>query len=773
MFLRTLPFLCALLLLACSRSGISDDTTSDQDEASSALDQLITEAGAQERADAVLSLTLADSAFRTAEQLNDIPRQARAGSVLLYAAVQLDSLALFERLEPIVIELYENAGDGAALAHHLRRMGDAHYRKGLSTQAEAFYSESIRKGIEAGAGSELAETYSSMGSLVLENGTPAEAIALQRKALTLLDSIGLDSIPRIRALSNLAQAMAWAELPDSAIHYHEAAIALIGTNGNQQLLAWNILNLGTVYIDKGRYEEALVELQRAHDLHAQANMPFDAAASIYYMAYCHEHVSPPSKVISSYERVIAVYDSLDMPHRSMVGHSALGRYLIDLDSTRCAENGMDEQERNRIALDHCRSGLAICRTLDYPSQLGDILDGLCDIERVNGDLDSAMIHAQEAIKIRESTHALGRAAGSYLDLGRVFHAKGELRASERAYLTGLERIRDTPNVQNEVALHDALQLLYADLGRYALAYDHLRKTRALTETNLSETKRQDIVERDLQWQFDRKQLADSLAAALQLRTEADLRVIAELRSESAETRTWIIAGGGAMLLVSGTVLVILDRRRRREAFAKQAAQLEIKALRAQMNPHFLFNALNSIGAFIRNHEPEKAHGFIAQFARLVRLVLENSRKTEVPLKSDLEALELYVGLEQARTQNRFAYLLELAPGIDPETVMVPPMVIQPFVENAIWHGLEGKEHGGEVVVAIDQKDGLLRIVVRDNGCGLKRAAAQGDNGHSHRSVGTTITTERLDLLAQQKGERAGWKYVERPIGTEVEIRLPI
>ncbi|MBK8709681.1 MAG: hypothetical protein IPN30_14550 [Flavobacteriales bacterium] len=106
-------------------------------------------------------------------------------------------------------------------------------------------------------------------------------------------------------------------------------------------------------------------------------------------------------------------------------------------------------------------------------------------------------------------------------------------------------------------------------------------------------------------------------------------------------------------------------------------------------------------------------------------------------------------------------------------MMVPPMVIQPFVENAIWHGLEGKEHGGEVVVAIDQKDGLLRIVVRDNGCGLKRAAAQGDNGHSHRSVGTTITTERLDLLAQQKGERAGWKYVERPIGTEVEIRLPI
>jgi LytS/YehU family sensor histidine kinase len=123
-----------------------------------------------------------------------------------------------------------------------------------------------------------------------------------------------------------------------------------------------------------------------------------------------------------------------------------------------------------------------------------------------------------------------------------------------------------------------------------------------------------------------------------------------------------------VLLVCGTVArCILDRRRRREAFAKQAAQLEIKALRAQMNPHFLFNALNSIGAFIRNHEPEKAHGFIAQFARLVRLVLENSRKTEVPLKSDLEALELYVGLEQARTQNRFAYRLELAPGIDPES----------------------------------------------------------------------------------------------------------
>ncbi|MBK8498696.1 MAG: histidine kinase [Flavobacteriales bacterium] len=133
---------------------------------------------------------------------------------------------------------------------------------------------------------------------------------------------------------------------------------------------------------------------------------------------------------------------------------------------------------------------------------------------------------------------------------------------------------------------------------------------------------------------------------------------------------------------------------------RDAARMQAQVLRTQMNPHFIFNALNSINNYVHENERDLASGFLTKFARLMRLVLENSRYNEVPLNQDLEALRLYMDLERARTNNKFDYAIEVDPAIDQESAMVLPLVLQPFVENAIWHGLSRKEGKGHLVLCV-------------------------------------------------------------------------
>ena len=211
--------------------------------------------------------------------------------------------------------------------------------------------------------------------------------------------------------------------------------------------------------------------------------------------------------------------------------------------------------------------------------------------------------------------------------------------------------------------------------------------------------------------------------------------------------------------------------------------LETQALRSQMNPHFIFNALNSINAFVQGNDPDMASTYLSKFARVMRLVLENSRHAEVPLASDLEALRGYLDLERKRMRDKFDYTIDIDPGIDPSEVMVPPLVVQPFVENAIWHGMAGKEGTGHITLRVQQKGEQLLWIIEDDGVGrnahqaMKEANESGPAENTAQmkktSLGTAITRARLDLVQKQYGGKAGWNYVDTPTGTRVEVDMPM
>lgn len=186
----------------------------------------------------------------------------------------------------------------------------------------------------------------------------------------------------------------------------------------------------------------------------------------------------------------------------------------------------------------------------------------------------------------------------------------------------------------------------------------------------------------------------------------------------------------------------------KQEMQKRISEIEMAALRAQMNPHFVFNSLNSINRFIQLSDPDTASDYLTKFARLIRLVLDNSKEEKVSLEQEIQAIRLYVELEVLRFSGKFKYKLKIDENLDLHGTQLPPMLIQPFVENAIWHGLMHKDDDeGMLYLSISRKGKFLEIVVQDNGIGRKAAQAIKDESKSmHKSHSTDIGKERLTFF---------------------------
>lgn len=203
-----------------------------------------------------------------------------------------------------------------------------------------------------------------------------------------------------------------------------------------------------------------------------------------------------------------------------------------------------------------------------------------------------------------------------------------------------------------------------------------------------------------------------------------------------------------LLFIKQRIKVIRRQEQIKRDYEKKIAETEMQALRAQMNPHFMFNSLNSINNFILKNDTENASDYLAKFSRLMRLILDNSRSEWVTLQSEMKALELYIELEAVRFDNAFDYTINISPGINMQKALVPPMIIQPYIENAIWHGLmHKKEQGARLELNVTKENNQLLIEIKDNGIGRKEAAAlKSKSATRQKSHGMKITQQRMDMV---------------------------
>lgn len=217
-------------------------------------------------------------------------------------------------------------------------------------------------------------------------------------------------------------------------------------------------------------------------------------------------------------------------------------------------------------------------------------------------------------------------------------------------------------------------------------------------------------------------------------------------------RWWVIALS-VIALISGIGYIIASRIRKFKAelsLAHQINELESKALRAQMNPHFVFNCLNAIQECIVTGKVDEAYTYLSKFSKLLRTVLEHSDMTEVPLHDELEVLSLYISLEKLRFMDDLEFELNIDPELDSEMIFIPPMLIQPHLENAIWHGLRHRSGHKTLRMSITEKTpGYLLVMVEDNGIGRVKAAEIRRSRlgqEKHKSKGRQLSHNRLDLL---------------------------
>lgn len=219
----------------------------------------------------------------------------------------------------------------------------------------------------------------------------------------------------------------------------------------------------------------------------------------------------------------------------------------------------------------------------------------------------------------------------------------------------------------------------------------------------------------------------------------------------------------------------------RAEFQQKIAETELAALRAQMNPHFIFNCLNSLNLYILENKADLASDYLQRFSRLIRLVLENSRFERIPLSNELEALNLYMQMEIMRFKEKLTFCVNIDTKIDTETITIPPLLIQPFVENSVWHGLMHKLEGGTIWLNLSQPtEGALRVEVIDNGIG-RAAAAQikSKSAMRQKSFGMKVTSERIVAINQIYDIETKVDIVDlidenkKAVGTKVVIEIPL
>ncbi len=389
----------------------------------------------------------------------------------------------------------------------------------------------------------------------------------------------------------------------------------------------------------------------------------------------------------------------------------------------------------------------------------------------DGKSDSALGYFQKSIVSAERSGNNDAKASSLEEIGKVYLARGDLANTEKYALKSLAIARQLQSAEWQSSAWESLYSVYEKRREYAKALDAYKQYIVFRDSVSNGEKQSAMSKKEMQFDFERKEAA----------TKADNDKKAAIAQAEINRQDLIrkgMASGVVVILLAGLSSFVLYKRRRDAEERRKEADLrakvsdtEMKVLRLQMNPHFIFNSLNSVSDYISRNETSTANYFLSKFAKMMRQVLEHSEKSEITLAEDLRVVETYIQLEMLRLRNDLQYEIVIDKDIDPDATMVPPLIIQPFVENSIWHGLSGKAFSGKISIRITREDGMIYYIVEDNGIGRKEAGKYTPAGK--RSMGLRITRDRIDIINQTKGTSAGVEIFDLSEGTRVELKLPL
>ena len=588
--------------------------------------------------------------------------------------------------------------------------------------------------------------------------SPVDSLTAALKAHPQEDSI------RVDLLIGLIRAVVYTS-PDSAMKYSNEVLRISEKTGLRSGLAFGYRYKGLVYYLNGDYVQALDYLQQAlraaEGLH---NKKFDASM-FNNLAIVYMELKQYARALSYYQKYLAASRELGLPEEEAKALLNIGNLYGETD---VPDSG----------LVYCNKSLSLALKNDYPVVTASALNSLAILYKKKKDYAAAVGTFQKSIDLSRKMGNLFNEATALNGAAEVYTLLQDYARAEQYAHEGLAVARQVSALKWEADSWSDLSDIYTHQHRYAKALDAYRNFTLLHDSLMNDEKKQEFTRKDLQYEFDKKSAL--MKAGNDKQQALDAAEIARQRI----VRNVIIAG--AVLILSASVLSLVLYKRRRDAevlkkdaeFRARVSDTEMKALRSQMNPHFIFNSLNSISDYVSRNDIQKAKEYLVKFAGIMRMILEYSEQKEISLADDLKALELYIQLEALRLRNKFSYEISIDEGIDSENTLVPPLMLQPFVENSIWHGLARKEGEGKLSIRIYLEDEMIKCSVEDNGIGRAKSAgwaglAGSAAGVGKKSMGIKITAERIALINQLRNADASMRWSDLEQGTRVEVWLPL
>lgn len=446
----------------------------------------------------------------------------------------------------------------------------------------------------------------------------------------------------------------------------------------------------------------------------------------------------------------------------------------------------------------CEEAISICKKYEYNKLFVDIAGFLATQHSRMGQFDKAIALGNDILKTPGIKKM--RKAYTYNDMGISLKLAGRINEARIAYDSALKITKEInapigANLGNCAGLELVANNLDLALKLAEQAEKELESEGSLESSYnnyqlLSEicSKKKDF-EKALKYSKLAFKLNDTLNTlerqseymALEKKFQAGQKdkTIAEQKAELAEKEKkqqflWFSIAGILLVGMLMGFLFYTNRKRKELKLNQNIAESEMKALRAQMNPHFMFNSLNAIQQMVMNNENENAFRYLDTYSKLTRQILENSEKKWITVKDEMKFLELYLEIESLRFEHAFRYKIEASDEVMPNSDRIPAMVVQPIVENAIKHGLLRKDGDKNLLIRFDRKDDKspLEVVVEDNGLG--RAATLPEKKESdHHSMSLGITENRLQLLDATGGSRMEVEDLHSPDGKAAGTRVHI
>ncbi len=571
---------------------------------------------------------------------------------------------------------------------------------------------------------------------------------------TLLTTIKEDS-SKVNILNDLCwELISTGEYAKANVRANEA-LSISEKINFEKGLSVSLNAIGIIFWYQGNYPKALEYQYKVLKISEEAGDKRRIAGSLNNIGNIYHEQGDLSKALEDQYKALKIYEEIGAKPDVANLYNNIGVIYR-------------KQNDYAKALEYHTKALKIREEIGDKAAIASSLNNIGVIYQEQSNFPNALEHYNKALKIFEEIGDKKNIANLLINIGNnyfkqkkypealIFQNQSLIPAKEIGYLEGIKEAEKS------------LSEIYEQLNDNGNALTHYKKYITVRDSVFNETKSRQIAEMRTKYEVNQKEKEIAL-----LTNEKKLK----------ETKYYSIIL--SILFISILLFALYNRyhvkqkliaEKQKLIIEKQLIEIEQRALLLQMNPHFIFNSLSSIGSLIYENKPQVAVKYLTKFSRLMRLILEYSLESAIPLAKEIELLKCYVELEQFRFEDKFDFTVFVDPEIK-NNITIPPMLIQPHIENAILHGLNTKSGKGNLELKITSVNNNIICEIRDDGIGREKAMQQ-QNETNHKSMATDITNKRLEIINQNNSNPIqltieDLKNAEgSALGTSVKLTIP-